>query len=99
MWVCVDFCLIPVGVGITLSPYIAACQKILKKNNLVFELGPNGTAIQGEWNEVFNCIEKCHQEIHRLGANRIFTTLKVSTRIDKKESFNEKVLKVRKSLE
>ena len=98
MWVCIDFCLIPLGVGTSLSPYIAACQKVLEKNKLVYELGPNGTAIQGEWNKVFDCIKECHAEIHGLGANRIFTTLKVSTRIDKKESFLEKVPSVISSL-
>ncbi len=94
MWVSVDLCLVPLGVGISLSPFIAACQKVVEKTGLDYELGPNGTAIEGEWEKVFECVKACHETVHQLGANRIYTTLKVNTRIDKKQSFREKVSKV-----
>ena len=98
MWVSIDFCLVPLGVGTSLSPYIAACQKIIEKEGLDFELGPNGTAIEGDWEKVFKCVRSCHQEIHRLGADRIYTTLKVNTRIDRRQLFREKVPSVISSL-
>ena len=98
MLVSVDFCLVPIGVGISLSPYIAECQKIIKKYGLDSQLGPNGTAIEGDWNKVFECIKSCHEEIHRLGADRIYTTLKVNTRVDRDQSFYEKVPSVLSSL-
>ena len=98
MWVSIDFCLIPLGVGTSLSPYIAACQKIIKREGLEFELGPNGTAIEGDWEKVFECVRSCHEEIHRLGADRIYTTLKVNTRIDRRQLFREKVPSVISSL-
>tara|TARA_Y100001968_G_scaffold328064_1_gene374436 strand:+ start:1913 stop:2212 length:300 start_codon:yes stop_codon:yes gene_type:complete len=98
MWVSIDFCLIPLGVGVNLSPYIAACQKIIVKSGLLHELGPNGTAIEGEWSSVFKCIEDCHTEIHNLGSPRIYTTLKINTRKDRKQSFKEKVPSVVKAL-
>ncbi len=99
MWVSVDFCAIPLGAGISLSPFIAACQKIIGKTGLDYQLGPNGTSIEGEWNDVFNCIRSCHEEIHRLGPTRIYTTLKVNTRTDRKQSFHEKVPSVLSSLD
>ena len=34
MQVMVDLCLIPIGVGVSLSPYIASCQKILAATGL-----------------------------------------------------------------
>ncbi len=91
MWVSVDFCLVPIGAGLSLSPYISACKSIIEKHCLDYELGPNGTAIEGNWEEVFQCIKDCHEEVHSLGTNRIYTTLKINTRIDKKQSFREKV--------
>jgi len=96
MWVTVDLCLVPLGVGISLSPYVAVCEKVIKKNGLDHELGPNGTAIEGEWNAVFRCIKECHDEIHRLGVNRIYTTLRINTRTDRQQSFREKVPSVLK---
>ena len=54
MWVSIDLCLVPIGVGVSLSPYIKACLSIIEEHNLDYELGPNGTAIEGEWDQVLN---------------------------------------------
>ncbi len=94
MWVSVDLCLIPIAGGVSLTPYVAACQEVIKRKGLIYELGPNGTAIEGEWNDVFECIKECHEVVHELGAIRIFTALKVNTRSDRKQSFGEKVKSV-----
>ena len=91
MWVSVDLCVIPVGVGISLSPYIKACIRVIKEHKLEYSIGPNGTAIEGEWNEVFECIRKCHEVLHINGAQRVFTLLKVNTRTDKKQLLKDKV--------
>ncbi len=94
MWVSVDLCLVPLGVGISLSPYVALCEKVIKKNGLDHQLGPNGTAIDGDWDAVFLCIRECHQEIHRMGVERIYTTVKINTRSDHRQSFRDKVSSV-----
>ena len=97
MWVSIDLCLVPIGVGVSLSPYIKACISIIEGHNLEYELGPNGTAIEGEWDEVFECVKNCHEVVHIKGAPRVYTTLKVNTRTDKKQLFKEKVESVRGS--
>ena len=91
MWVSIDLCLIPIGVGVSLSPYIKACISVIKEHQLHYSLGPNGTAIEGEWDQVFECIKNCHEVLHREGVPRIHTTLKLNTRIDKKQLIKEKV--------
>ncbi|WP_320674812.1 MTH1187 family thiamine-binding protein [Prochlorococcus sp. MIT 1341] len=91
LWVSIDLCLIPVGTGVSIAPYIKTCQKTIEEAGLNYELGPNGTAIEGNWEEVFDCVKACHTAVHNLGAPRIYTTLKVNTRTDKKQSFTEKV--------
>jgi len=63
----------------------------IEKHHLEYQPGPNGTAIEDEWDQVFECIKDCHEIIHKEGAPRIYTTLKVNTRIDKKQSFHEKM--------
>ena len=97
MWVSIDLCLVPIGVGVSLSPYIKTCLSVIEEHNLEYELGPNGTAIEGEWDQVFECVKKCHEAVHRKGAPRVYTTLKVNTRTDKKQLFKEKVGSVRGS--
>ena len=97
MFVSIDLCIVPIGVGISLSPYIAKCQEVLERTGLDYELGPNGTAIEGEWEEVFECVRACHCAVHELGALRIYTSVKINTRTDKKQSFSEKVQSPQKS--
>ncbi len=39
--------------GVSLSPYVAACEKVLKEAGLKTVLHANGTNIAGEWDKVF----------------------------------------------
>ena len=91
MWTSIDLCIVPIGVGVSLSPYIKACIKVIENHKLDYEPGPNGTAIEGDWDEVFRCVKDCHGKLHQLGAKRIYSTLKINTRIDRKQSFKEKL--------
>ena len=65
-----------------------------QNEGLNYELGANGTAIEGDWDEVFECVRKCHEKIHSKGAPRIYTTMKVNTRTDKEQKFSDKVKSV-----
>ena len=98
MRVSVDLCVVPLGVGVSLSPFVASCQEVIQKAGLEYQLGPSGTVIEGEWEEVFECVKACHEAVHRLGAPRIYTTLKVNTRVDRQQSFREKVPSVLSAL-
>lgn len=95
MKVIVDFCLIPLGVELSLSPYIAECQRILNEQGLKHELHAYGTNIEGEWETVMEAIKRCHNRVHEMGAPRITTTLKLGTRIDRDDTMAGKVQSVR----
>ena len=47
MFVSIDLCLVPIGVGTSLSPYIKECIEIINEG-LNYKLGANGTAIEGD---------------------------------------------------
>jgi len=98
MRVIADLCVIPLGVGVSVSEYVAACEKVLKKAGLKIQLHAYGTNIEGEWDKVFSAIKKCHETVHRMGAPRITTTLKFGTRIDRKQTMAQKVASVKKKL-
>jgi uncharacterized protein (TIGR00106 family) len=91
MKVIVDFCLIPLGTPLALSPYIAECQRILSGLGLKHELHAYGTNIEGEWETVMDAIKRCHMRVHEMGAPRINTTLKIGTRVDRADSIERKV--------
>lgn len=46
-----------------------------------------------------NCVRACHAAMHDMGVPRVYTTLKLNTRIDRHQSFHEKVETVRRVLE
>ena len=94
MKVIVDFCIVPIGVGLSVSSYIAECEKILKQAGLKTMLHAYGTNIEGEWDVVFTAIKKCHERVHEMGAPRISTTLRVGTRTDKEQSMDDKIKSV-----
>ena len=98
MKVIVDFCVIPLGAGLSLSPYIAECQRILEAVGLKYDLHAYGTNIEGEWDTVMDAIKRCHYRIHEMGAPRISTTLKLGTRTDRDESIESKVRSVQQKL-
>jgi len=98
MKVMVDFCIIPLGVELSLSPYIAECQRILDELGLKHELHAYGTNIEGEWDTVMDAVKRCHYRVHEMGAPRISSTLKLGTRTDREDSIEGKVRSVQQRL-
>lgn len=98
MKVLVDLCIVPIGVGVSLSPYVAACEKVLTEAGLKTSLHSYGTNIEGEWDEVFAAVKRCHEVVHEMGAPRITTTVKLGTRTDRVQTMEEKVRSVREKL-
>jgi uncharacterized protein (TIGR00106 family) len=95
MKVLVDLCVVPIGVGVSLSTYIAECEKILAEAGLKTSLHSYGTNIEGEWDDVFAAIKRCHKRVHVMGAPRISTTIKLGTRTDRNQTMEEKVESVK----
>jgi uncharacterized protein (TIGR00106 family) len=99
MKVIVDFCLIPLGVELSLSPYIAECERIFSDMGLSHQLHAYGTNIEGEWDTVMEAVKRCHNRIHEMGAPRISSTLRVGTRTDREDSIAAKVQSVEQLLD
>ena len=98
MKVIADFCVVPLGVGVSVSEYVAACERILTDAGLNPQLHAYGTNIEGEWDALFTAIKQCHDEIHRMGAPRISTTLKFGTRTAREQTMADKVSSVETKL-
>jgi uncharacterized protein (TIGR00106 family) len=99
MKVIVDLCVVPIGVGTSVSEYVTACQRVLDEAGLEHRLHAYGTNVEGEWDAVFAAIRRCHDAVHALGAPRIHTTLKLGTRTDREPSMADKVRSVQEKLE
>ena len=91
MKVIVDLCVVPIGVGVSVSSYVAACERVLAEAGLTTRLHAYGTNIEGEWDAVFRAIKRCHEVVHQMGAPRITTNIRLGTRTDRDQSIEDKI--------
>jgi uncharacterized protein (TIGR00106 family) len=98
MKVMMDFCVVPLGVGVSVSAYVAECERVLQERGLSHQLHPYGTVVEGEWEEVFAALRQCHERVHALGAPRITTSIRLGTRVDREQSMQDKLDSVRAKL-
>ena len=99
MEVIADISIVPIGVGVSLSKYVAVCEKVLKEAGLEIKLHAYGTNIQGEWGEVFAAIKRCHEAVHEMGAPRVSTVIKAGTRTDRHQTIDDKVRSVESKMD
>jgi len=59
MKVIANISLVPIGVGVSVSKYVAVCERVFKEAGLSFHLHANGTNVEGEWDDVFGAIKRC----------------------------------------
>lgn len=98
MHVIIDLCVIPIGVGVSVSKYVAACERVLKDAGLKHQLHAYGTNVEGDWDAVFAAVKRCHEVVHELGAPRVATTLRVGTRTDRAQTMDDKIRSVQQKL-
>jgi uncharacterized protein (TIGR00106 family) len=98
MHVIADLMVVPLGVGISVSPYVAACERILKDAGLKTQLHAYGTNIEGDWDVVLAAVKRCHEVIHDMGAPRVSSSLKLGTRTDRMQTMDDKIRSVEEKL-
>ena len=98
MKVMIDICVTPMGVGLSVSPYVAECEKIFKAAGLSHNLHGYGTNVEVEWDDVMAAVKACHEKMHEMGAMRCSSTLRVGTRNDREQSIQDKIDSVEQKL-
>ncbi len=98
MNVILDLCVVPIGVGTSVSDHVAACQRVLEEAGLSHTMHAYGTNIEGDWDDVMAAVKRCHEVVHELGAPRITTTIKLGTRTDRSQTIADKVASVENKL-
>lgn len=94
MKVIADVSIVPLGVGLSLSPYIAECERIFQRAGLKTALHAYGTNIEGDWDAVFAAIRQCHERLHEMGVPRITASVRMGTRTDREQTMEGKVRSV-----
>ena len=86
MKVVADLCIVPMGVGPSVSPYVREIKTILETSGLDAEMHANGTNIEGELADI------CR--LSQIGVQRVFYTMAFSSRRDKAQSMADKLTAV-----
>ena len=98
MQVIADLCVVPIGIGVSVSKEIAVCERILREAGLKTQLHAYGTNIEGDWDRVFAAVKQCHEVLHAAGVPRISTNMRFGTRIDREQTMEDKVQSVERKL-
>jgi len=72
----VEFSIVPLGTGASVSPVIARVMKIVTDSGVRYKANPMGTVIEGEWEQLMELIKKCHDEALQ-DAERVVTNIKI----------------------
>lgn len=97
MSVIVDLAMFPVDKGEHLSPYVSRAVRIIRESGLHHSLGPMGTSIEGEWEEVMQVVSRCFQVLSK-DCHRIYMTMKVDYKKDAEGRLAGKVKSVQEKL-
>jgi uncharacterized protein (TIGR00106 family) len=94
--VIVDVCVVPMGVGVSVSKYVVECEKVLREAGLTPHLHAYGTVVEGEWDAVFAAVKRCHERLHEMGVLRITSSARFGTRIDRDQTIANKLESVQR---
>lgn len=86
----------PVGVGTSVSDYVAAAIRVLERQDRVrWQLDSMFTTLEGDVDEIFSLIRAMQEAVFAAGAERVGTVIKMDERRDRPSvSMEEKVASV-----
>ena len=93
MSVLVEFSMTPLDRGESVSKYVARSLDIIDQSGIPYRLGPMGTCLEGEWEQVFGVIHQCYERMSQ-ECSRVSCTIKVDARQGRKGALGAKTKKV-----
>ena len=92
-----EFSMWPMDKGESVGPYVARLLDIIDKSGLPYRLGPLGTCLEGDYDQVMAVIEQCHDALAK-DCNRIACTIKMDYRAGHDNMIESKIESVEKTL-
>jgi uncharacterized protein (TIGR00106 family) len=84
--------------GESISPYVAEIHKYLKKTKFPHTLHDMGTIVEGKAGELLALARKLHELPFKKGVSRVYTTIQLDDRRDKKVVLGDKIKSVRSKM-
>ena len=92
-----EFSMWPMDKGESVGTYVARLLDIIDKSGLPYRLGPLGTCVEGEYDQVMAVIKQCHDALST-DCNRIACTIKMDYRHGHDNMLASKIKSVEKQL-
>ncbi|HBR10009.1 MTH1187 family thiamine-binding protein [Candidatus Bipolaricaulota bacterium] len=92
-----EFSIVPLGKGESLSKDVAVVLDLVDRSGLSYQLTSMGTIVEGDPDEVFALIKRCHETM-RQRANRVLTTIRIDDRAGKAGRMEAKTRRVEEKL-
>jgi uncharacterized protein (TIGR00106 family) len=77
--VLLEFSLYPTDKGVSVSDYVKRNLEIIDDSGLPYRLGPMGTCLEGEWDEVMAVVTRCYERMNE-DCDRIACQIKIDSR-------------------
>ena len=97
MSVLLEFSMSPFDKGESLSKYVSRSLDIIDQSGVNYVLGPMGTVLEGEWDEVFGVVKQCYERMNQ-DCSRISVSIKVDYRKGRKAGLTSKTAKVQSTV-
>ena len=91
MNVMIDLCVVPIGVGTSVSEHVTACERVFQDAGLSHQMHAYGTNVEGEWDDVMAAVKRCHEVVHEMGAPRVTSSMRFGTRTDRTQTTADKI--------
>ncbi len=92
-----EFSMSPMDKGEGLSPYVARSLEIVSNSDVPYRLGPMGTCLEGEWDEVMGVIKQCYEKMSS-DCGRITCSIKIDYRKGRNGRLDSKIASVEAKL-
>jgi uncharacterized protein (TIGR00106 family) len=92
-----ELSIFPLDKGESVSAYVAEAVRVIKNSGLEYQLGPMGTCIEGEWDDVINVAREC-MDAMKNDCGRVYMVLKVDYRSGIDNRMKGKIESVKKIL-
>jgi len=100
MTVVVEFSVIPIGAGVSVSRLVALAVRELQNLGVKYMVTPMGTVFEAEdVGTAFEVIRRAHEAVFSGGAKRVVTEVKIDDRRDVERRMENKVESVKRCLE
>lgn len=71
-----EFSVVPIT-NDRMKPFIDSALREIENSGLNYEVGPTGTAVEGDLDQVLNAIKSAHHAVLDKGADRVVTEIRI----------------------